>query len=84
MTLANKKASLSITREQGFYMQYRLRLVKASYAAIADETGCKRQSVQKVVSGKAHSKKIEAAVARRLGYASWNEMVEQLRKEALT
>ena len=82
--LKNKRASLGITREQGLYIQYRLRLTKTSFADLATETASKRQSVRQVVFGQIHSKKIESAVARRLGYKTWNEMVRHLREEALT
>ncbi len=39
-------------------------------------------STQSVLSGKSHSQRIERAVAFRLGYKSWNDMVTELREKA--
>lgn len=77
---AADRRSLRVTREQGLWIQYQLRLKDATFADVAAEVKCERQAVQGVVSGKWHSKRIEAAVARRLGYKSWNEMVRRLRE----
>lgn len=77
-----RKFSKKITPDQGLYIKYRLKCVGCSSIDIAQETGCTKQSVSKVLSGKAHSQRIERAVAQRLGYSSWNDMVQSLREMA--
>ena len=75
--------SKKISAVQGLYLKYRLKCVGCSSADVAREIGCARPAVAKVLSGRSHSRRIERAVAARLGYESWNEMVDHLRKEAL-
>ncbi|MEE3313095.1 MAG: hypothetical protein VZR56_02935 [Treponema sp.] len=76
------RASKKITPQQGLYLRYRLRCMGVSGADIALELGCTRQTVCNVLSGKSHSQRIERAVASKLGYPSWNEMVQHLRETA--
>lgn len=79
-----RQFSKRITSVQGLYLKYRLKCIGCSSADIAHEIGCAKPTVAKVLSGRSHSRRIERAVAERLGYPSWNEMVEHLRREALT
>ena len=84
---ANQKSRLAhvskrITPEQGLYIKYRLKCLGVSGADIAFELGCSKQNVGDVLSGKSHSQRIERAVASKLGYPSWNEMVQHLRETA--
>ena len=76
------RASKKITPQQGLYIKYRLKCVGVSGADIALELGCTPVSVSNVLSGKSHSQRIERAVASKLGYPSWNEMVQHLRETA--
>ena len=80
--LALARASKKITPQQGLYIKYRLKCVGTSGADIALEVGCTPQSVSNVLLGKSHSQRIERAVAARLGYPSWNDMVTELRRSA--
>ena len=64
------------------YIKYRLKCAGISGADIAGEVGCTAVSVSNVLSGKAHSQRIERVVAAKLGYPSWNEMVQTLREMA--
>ncbi|MBQ9623760.1 MAG: hypothetical protein IJR39_10590 [Treponema sp.] len=80
--LALVRASKKITPEQGLYIKYRLKCAGTTGADIAYEAGCTPQSVSDVLSGKSHSQRIERAVAQRLGYSSWNDMVQSLREMA--
>ncbi|MBQ9626631.1 MAG: hypothetical protein IJR40_05585, partial [Treponema sp.] len=80
--LALARASKKITPQQGLYIKYRLKCVGTSGADIALEAGCTPQSVSDVLSGKSHGQRIERAVAARLGYPSWNDMVAELRRSA--
>ena len=76
------RASKKITPEQGLYIKYLLKRSGTSSADIALEVGCTPVSVSNVLSGKSHSQRIERAVASRLGYKSWNDMVTELREKA--
>lgn len=76
--------SKKISAVQGLYLKYRLKCVGCSSADVAREIGCTKQTVGDVLRGRSHSRRIERAVAARLGYKSWNEMVEHLRRESLT
>ena len=80
--LALLRASKKITPEQGLYIKYRLKCAGTTGADIAYEVGCTPVSVSNVLSGKSHSQRIERAVAQRLGYPSWNDMVQCLREMA--
>lgn len=80
--LALARASKKITPQQGLYIKYRLKCAGTSSADIAFEVGCTPVSVSNVLSGKSHSQRIERAVAARLGYPSWNDMVTELREKA--
>lgn len=80
--LALARASKKITPQQGLYIKYRLKCAGTSSADIAFEVGCTPVSVSNVLSGKSHSQRIERAVAARLGYPSWNDMVAELRRAA--
>ena len=77
-----RQYSKKITPEQGLYIKYRLKCMGVSGSSIAFELGCTQQSVCDVLSGKSHSRRIERAVAARLGYRSWNDMVQELRESA--
>lgn len=79
--LALARASKKITPEQGLYIKYRLKCVGTSGADIAFEVGCTPVSVSNVLSGKSHSQRIERVVAAKLGYPSWNAMVQGLRNK---
>ncbi len=74
------RASKKITPEQGLYIKYRLKCVGISGLDIAFEAGCTKQTVSDVLSGKSHSQRIECIVAAKLGYSSWNAMVQSLRE----
>ena len=78
---SQRKFSKKITPEQGLYIKYRLKCTGVTGADIAFEVGCTPVSVSNVLSGKSHSQRIERAVASRLGYKSWNDMVTELREK---
>ena len=82
MQTVQRQYSKKITPEQGQYIKYRLRRAGVTGAEIAFELGCAPASVSEVLSGKSHSQRIERAVAARLGYPSWNDMVQELREQA--
>ena len=71
--------SMNITREQGLYIQYRLKLKGQNNANIAREIGCSKEAVRQIIAGQKHSKRIEKVIADILGYKSWNSLVTNLR-----
>lgn len=73
---------LNVTSEEGMYIQYQLKLKGYTYAGIAAELDCSRVAVQRVVTGQAHSRRIEKEVASVLGYESWNTMLKTIRTVA--
>ncbi len=77
-----RQYSKKITSEQGLYIKYRLKCIGVSGSDIAQEVGCTKQIVSDVLSGKSHSQRIERVVASKLGYPSWNAMVQTLREMA--
>lgn len=73
---------LDVTSEEGMYIQYQLKLKGYTYAGIAAELDCSRSAVMQVVTGQAHSRRIEKEVASVLGYESWNTMLKTIRAAA--
>jgi len=71
--------SMNITREQGLYIQYRLKLKGKNNANIAREIGCSKEAVRQIIAGQKHSKRIEKVIADILGFKSWNSLVTNLR-----
>lgn len=80
---AKRAYSLSINRNEGLYIQYRMRVAGRTCADVARDIGCARAAVARVVNGEAHSKKLEAEIAHTLRYASWNAMVQDIRAQKL-
>lgn len=76
------KRPLDVTSEEGMYIQYQLKLKGYTYAEIAAELDCSRSAVMQVVTGQAHSRRIEKEVASVLGYESWNTMLKTIRTVA--
>lgn len=84
MKAQERKANrpLNVTREEGMYIQYQLKLKGYTYAGLAAELECSRAAVQRVVTGRDHSRRIEKEVAGVLGYESWNTMLRTIRAAA--
>lgn len=79
---AKKKAvpkNPPLTREEGLYVQYKLRVARVSCAEIAGRLDCNSDVVRRVINGKRRSQRIEKEVARTLGYDSWAAMVRAIR-----
>jgi hypothetical protein len=77
--MEKRNCSLSISREEGLYIAYRMKCAGMTCASVGRSLGCKRQVVQRVVTGLMHSKRIETEIARSLGYRAWNDMVKNIR-----
>lgn len=79
---ASQRNAGKISREEGLYLQYRLRCREMTCAGIARGLGCERQAVQRVVTGQTRSRRIEGEIARVLGYDSWTAMLKTIRAAA--
>ena len=55
---ASQRNAGRITREEGLYLQYRLRCRKMTCAGIARGLGCERQAVQRVVTGQTRNRRV--------------------------
>lgn len=80
--MPRREFNLRITKEEGLYIQYRLKCSNKSCAEIAKELNCERQAVQRVTMGHTRSKRIESAIAQALGYETWNTMIHAMRSSA--
>lgn len=80
--MPRREFNLRITKEEGLYLQYRLKCSNSSCAEIAREMNCGRDAVQKVITGNTRSKRIESAIAQALGYETWNTMIHAMRSSA--
>lgn len=79
---ASQRNAGRITREEGLYLQYRLRCREMTCAGIARGLGCGRDAVQKVITGQTRSRRIEGEIARALGYDSWLALLKTIRQSA--
>lgn len=68
--------------EEAAWLRYRLDLAGSGVADIARRLQVARSTVSQVVNGLAHSARIEAEIARVIGYPGWNEMLKTLRAGA--
>ena len=64
------------------WLRYKLELAGSDISCIARAFGITRSAVSRVVSGERHSARIEAEIARIIGYPSWNEMLKAVRSGA--
>lgn len=68
--------------DESAWLRYRLELAESGVTKIAKQIGVSHSAVSQVISGKYHSARIEAEIARILGYPGWNEMLKRLRTGA--
>lgn len=71
-------------REESAWIRYQLDLAGTDLTRVARSLGLTKQSVSGVVSGKYHSARIEAEIARLIGFGEWNEMLLSLRKGSVS
>lgn len=69
-------------RHEAAWIRYKLELAGSSVTDVAIRAGVTHGSVSQVVSGRSHSARIEAEIARIIGYPSWNEMLKAVRSGA--
>ena len=69
-------------RNESAWIRYRLDLAGVGVTDVAKTLGLTKQAVGQVVSGRSHSARIEAEIARIIGYPSWNAMLKAVRSGA--
>ena len=69
-------------RHESAWIRYKLELAGSSVTDVAIRAGVTHGSVSQVVSGRSHSARIEAEIARIIGYPSWNKMLKAVRSGA--
>lgn len=69
-------------RNESAWIRYRLDLAGVGLTGIAQSLGLTKQAVSYVISGRRHSARIEAEIARIIGYPSWNAMLKAVRSGA--
>ena len=69
-------------RHESAWIRYKLELAGSSVTDVAIRAGVTHGSVSQVVSGRSHSARIEAEIAKIIGYPSWNAMLKAVRSGA--
>lgn len=64
------------------WIRYKLELAGTDITCVARRLGLTKQAVSYVISGRRHSARIEAEIARIIGYPSWNAMLKAVRSGA--
>lgn len=67
------------TKQEGFRIQYLLKLTGISYQKVGLRLGVSGELVLNVVTGRRRSRRVEAEIARILGKAEWNDVVIEAR-----
>lgn len=87
MTLTKKRphckdrTRLRPTRDEGLYIQYRLKNKGYSFVRVGKLLGITYQTVSNTTFGIRRSARIEAEIAHVLGKTDWNEVVLEARSE---
>ena len=61
------------------YIRYQIALKGFTVSYVAEETGTAQGDVSNVISGRRHSRRVEAYLAKLLGYGSWNDAIRSIR-----
>lgn len=69
-------------RHESAWIKYKLELAGTDVTCVASRLGVSQPAVTRVISGHSHSARIEAEIARIIGYPSWNEMLKAVRSGA--
>ena len=69
-------------RNEAAWIRYKLELAGSSVTDVAIRAGVTHGAVSHVISGRSHSARIEAEIAKIIGYPSWNEMLKAVRSGA--
>jgi len=74
--MAQKQANEKPIPPERCWVKYRLSLRGIRYAEIAHRASRSENYVSQVVCGRRRSERVEAAIAKMLGFASWGELME--------
>lgn len=67
------------SKNEGVYIQYRLRQSGFSLLSVGHNVGTDRALVNHVIYGRRRSRRVEAEIARILGKVEWNDVVIEAR-----
>jgi len=73
------QTGLLSTPKDGCWIRYQLSLKGLNLTIMGDRLGVTQQAVGRVTAGKSRSKRIESAIAKTLGYHSFEEMLADAR-----
>ena len=71
----NRYRAMYITRQEGNFIKYKLSQAGWTVTTVADLAGVNQSLVSNVLTGRRHSKTVEAKIASIMGYQDWNQMV---------
>lgn len=69
-------------RNESAWIRYKMELAGTDTSCVARSLGVSQPAVTRVISGLSHSARIEAEIARIIGYPSWNAMLKAVRSGA--
>ena len=69
-------------RNESAWIRYKLELAGTDVTRVASLLGVSQPAVTRVISGRSHSARIEAEIAKIIGYPSWNAMLKAVRSGA--
>lgn len=69
-------------RNESAWIRYKMELAGTDTSRVAISLGVTTSAVSRVISGQRHSARIEAEIARIIGYPSWNAMLKAVRSGA--
>ena len=70
-------------RNESAWIRYKLELAGTDVTCVASRLGVSQPAVTRVISGRSHSARIEAEIAKIIGYPSWNAMLKAVRSGAV-
>jgi transcriptional regulator with XRE-family HTH domain len=62
-------------RAQGAWIGYQLKLAGVTQASIGERVKVSRVMVNRVIHGAASSARVQKAIAKALGFSTWNELL---------
>jgi len=78
-----KAAGISLTPREGCWIKYQLDLNKITYKMVADEAGLSENMVSHFLAGRKNSERLKLALAKTLGFSSFDALIASSRgKEA--
>lgn len=76
--------AITPNRHESAWIRYKMELAGTDTSCVARSLGVSQPAVTRVISGLSHSARIEAEIARIIGFGEWNEMLLSLRKGSIS